>query len=114
MRDLKSIGVMLGGIGAVTGLSILSQYAKSRSLAESDVKRLMPYNGFLPNEPYSDRNFATAIYDLSSGIETSATVAKDRRLQQMAGLIRNAAWQLQNDKGRDALTEQLVFLGWIR
>ncbi len=39
MRDLKSIGIMLGGIGAVTVLSILSQYAKSRSLAETMSRR---------------------------------------------------------------------------
>jgi len=106
MRDLKSIGIMLGGIGAVTGLSILSQYAKSRSLAEVAAE-----GGFLPNEPNADRKFASAIYDLSRAVETTATLAKDRKLREMALLIRNAAWHLQNQRGREVLTEQLVFLG---
>ncbi len=108
MQDLKSIGVMLGGIGAVTGLSILSQYAKSRSLAEVAAE-----GGFLPNEPNADRKFASAIYDLSSHAETSAMVAKDYRLGKMAGIMRNVAWQLQSDKGRDAIDDRLLSLGWV-
>lgn len=109
MRDLKSIGVMLGGIGAVTGLSILSQYASSRSLAE-----VVAESGFMPNESNADRKFASAIYDLSDAVETSATLAQDRRLKEMAMLMRNAAWHLQNPRGREVLTEQLVFLGLSR
>lgn len=89
MQDLKSIGVMLGGIGAVTGLSILSQYAKSRSLAE-----VAAVGGFLPNQPKADLTFASAIYDLSDAVERSANLDHDRKLEDMAMRMRRAASEL--------------------
>lgn len=87
--DFKSIGVIVGGVGAVAGLSLLSKFAKSRSLAE-----VAAGGGFLPNQPNADRNFAAAIYDLSDGVERSANLDHDRKLEDMAKLMRRAASEL--------------------
>ncbi len=87
--DFKSIGVIVGSVSAVAGLSLLSKFAKSRSLAE-----VAAVGGFLPNQPKADLTFASAIYDLSDAVERSANLDHDRKLEDMAMRMRRAASEL--------------------
>jgi hypothetical protein len=121
MLGFKTAGVMGACVAGVCGVAYAMSRFASQSRAETEPGFKLPSalgilkgDGFRPHDPRAGRHFASSISNLSDAVATSAMLAKDDDLREMASKLHRAAEDIHWKDGAAYYTDKLTADGYKR